>query len=371
MSIFRNEEIKLQLLAGTGATALCSLLLFFFVSKEAAGGSLLMGLICVLVYFWLSCRRYKDIKKITEEMDEILHGNYAVNLAHMKEGDMEILRDEIQKLIICLREQNECILKEKRNLADSLADISHQIRTPLTSLNLMLEKVRSEETDEAEKRKCCREMERMLNRIEWLITSLLKMAKLEAGTVVMEKKEVKVAEIVREAFRPFEIAMELRGQEVVFGEKSLTGSPVNEEASGGAKRAECADGVTGAERESGVDDANITVACDRSWTIEAVANVVKNSMEHTPSGGTIHADWRENPLFTEISIQDSGEGIREEDMQHLFERFYRGKQSDSLNFGIGLAFVRLILAGQDAVIFAENGKDGGARFVIRFYKTVV
>ena len=203
MNMFRNEEIRLQLLAGVGATAFCSLLLFFLVSGEAGAGGAVTGIVFIGLQFLMNSSRYGKIKKLTEEMDEILHGNYEMNLIHMKEGDMEILRDEIQKLIVCLREQNDCISREKRSLADSLADISHQIRTPLTSLNLMLEKVRSDETLEEERRRCCREMERMLGRIEWLITSLLKMAKLEAGTVVMEKKEVCLDEVIKEAFRPF------------------------------------------------------------------------------------------------------------------------------------------------------------------------
>ena len=102
--------------------------------------------------------------------------------------------------------------------------------------------------------------------------------------------------------------------------------------------------------------------------MEALGNVLKNCMEHTPSGGMIQIEWRENPLFTEIAVSDSGDGIAKEDLPHIFERFYRGRQSDNVNFGIGLALARSILSGEDAVITAENRKEGGARFRIRFYK---
>ena len=104
---------------------------------------------------------------------------------------------------------------------------------------------------------------------------------------------------------------------------------------------------------------------------EAIGNVIKNAMEHTPEDGTICTSWRENPIYTEISITDSGEGIEEKDMPHLFERFYRGRKTETLNFGVGLAFARLVITSHEGVIFAENVKDGGARFVIRFYKMVV
>ena len=213
-------------------------------------------------------------KKLTQKIDRILHGEDQLELGEYQEGDLEILKDEIYKMTVRLREQNEHLKKEKTFLADALANISHQIRTPLTSVNLMLERIRKQDLEERQKRKIYREMAEMLQRMEWLILGLLKISKLDAGAVVLDKQRIQVEPFIREVVRSLEIPMELREQKLIL---------------------------------KGTSDA--AFYGDASWTMEAVGNVLKNCMEHTPIGGTIRIAWEENPLYTELSVTDSGNGI--------------------------------------------------------------
>lgn len=332
MKLFRNKEIRKACVGFLGITCL-TLVGVSFTEGHASWWICVEGALLLLFFLLYMRRRYKDIESLTQQIDRILHGEEHLELGEFREGDLEILKDEIYKMTVRLREQNEKAKQEKGFLADALADISHQIRTPLTSLNIMLERMKQADMSEIQRKKSCRDMERMLGRMEWLITALLKMSKLDAGTVRLEKKRILAKDFVKEAVRPLEIPMELKGQTLL-----LKG------------------------------EGDVTFQGDEAWTMEALGNVLKNCMEHTPSGGMIQIEWRENPLFTEIAVSDSGDGIAKEDLPHIFERFYRGRQSDNVNFGIGLALARSILSGEDAVITAENRKEGGARFRIRFYK---
>ena len=332
MGILKNKEIREYVFSFAVSMIVPGILAVLF-PKYAFVWILAEGILFLVLFFIFMNQRYKDINRITEKIDQILHGKDELELGEFKEGDLEILKDEIYKMTIRLREQNEQMKKEKTRLADALADISHQIRTPLTSLNLMLERIKQSNMDEMQKRRNYREMEHMLQRMEWLITALLKMSKLEAGTVVLEKKKLNIRKFLSETIRPFEIAMELRNQKLIFeGEEDC-----------------CFFG-------------------DEAWTAEAIGNVIKNCMEHTPESGKIKIAWKKNPLYTEIRITDSGPGIPEKDLPHIFERFYRRNQSGNLNFGIGLALARSILVEEGGVIFAKNKKEGGAVFIIRFYE---
>ena len=298
----------------------------------AAAAALLFG--GIYVY---KMRKYKkSLRRLSGEMDRILHGSGELVLGNYEEGEISILRDEIYKMTVRLREQSETLTEDKEALADSLADISHQIRTPLTTLNLMTARMMQEGDDPEQRKRILREMNRMLERIEWLITALLKISKLDAGAICLEPADISMEGFLKKVMEPFEIQMDLRDQRC---------------------RIEGAEGMT--------------FTADEAWTLEAVRNVVKNSLEYTPDGGALEISCEDNPLYTEISVSDSGPGIDPEDLPHLFERFYKGKNAGSSSFGIGLALAQSIMSRQNGVIRAENRKEGGSRFRIRFYKQTI
>ncbi|MFQ7632777.1 MAG: sensor histidine kinase [Sellimonas intestinalis] len=330
MKLFRNQEIGWYL-SGFFVTIGTVCIVYLIVGKNPLYYLLAEGILCSALYLLCMKRRYEDVEKLTQKIDRILHGEDQLELGEYQEGDLEILKDEIYKMTVRLREQNEHLKKEKTFLADALANISHQIRTPLTSVNLMLERIRKQDLEERQKRKIYREMAEMLQRMEWLILGLLKISKLDAGAVVLDKQRIQVEPFIREVVRSLEIPMELREQKLIL---------------------------------KGTSDA--AFYGDASWTMEAVGNVLKNCMEHTPIGGTIRIAWEENPLYTELSVTDSGNGIDEKDLPHIFERFYKGRISEQQNFGIGLSLARSILTQEKAIITAKNNKEGEPDFLFVF-----
>ena len=202
----------------------------------------------------------------------------------------------------------------------------------------MLESLKSEENDD-ERARIIFDMRRQLERIDGLVVSLLKLAKMDAGTIKLQKAPVELGALVRSALEPVEIMLELKG------------IAVNVDVKG-------------------------TYTGDKEWSREALTNILKNCMEHTGDGGVISITGCENAVHTELIIEDTGCGIDSDDLPHIFERFYKGKNGKSDSYGIGLALARAIIAGQNGTIKAENiaenaEKMSGARFVIRFYKSVV
>ena len=293
--------------------------------------------LCAAAYAYYRCRAQRqELRRLNEEIDQILHGNTHLELSRFREGDINVLRDEIYKMTVRLREQTERLLEDKCNLADALADISHQIRTPLTSLNLMNARLMGGGLTGEERQRICLDMRKMLERIEWLVTSLLKMSKLEADAITFNIEEIRMEEFAGAALEPFRIQAEIRDIQM--------------------------------ETEG---EANVSFWGDRAWTLEAVGNIIKNCMEYTPEGGSILVAWEENPLYVQLAVKDSGPGIAPEDLPHLFERFYRGKNAGEGSFGIGLSLAQMIISRENGVIRAENVPEGGSRFTVRFYKSTV
>ena len=262
----------------------------------------------------------------------MLHSQIPVQFEKYREGELSILENELSKMTLKLSEQAAALADDKKFLADSMADISHQIRSPLTSSNLILSLLMEPDLPSVKRKKLLQELAQLLSRIDWLVESLLKMSKMDAGTVCFQQAPVNVRALIRQAAEPLMIPMELREQTFSIQE------------------------------ESGVEFTG-----DQAWSQEAILNILKNCMEHTPPGGCIQVFFSQNAIYTEIVIEDNGPGFDREDLPHLFERFYKGKNASSQSVGIGLALARMVVSRQNGTLKAENRPEGGARFTIKFY----
>ena len=333
IKLLKNKEVRrtllLQVLIAVVACAVC-----FHYDYMAGNVAAVLSLLLVLIYYISTYLRYKKINDLATDVNKLLHGDNSISLENYSEGELGILHSEIYKMTVRLREQQQKLMNDKVYLADSIADISHQIRTPLTSINLLVQFLSEPNLIEERRQQLTHELYGLLSRIEWLITTLLKISKLDAGTVQFKQEKVSMETLINKSCSPLLVPIELRGQELVI---NAVGDFVG----------------------------------DLAWTCEAIGNIVKNCMEHTAEGGKIEIEASENALYTEILIKDNGTGIAKEDMPHIFERFYKGKDSDDKSFGVGLALSRMIITSQKGTVKAENRQPKGAMFSIRFYKGTV
>lgn len=336
MSYLRNVEIKKEII-------ICCIAMFAGMILGYLTGGLSTVIVVALIegfficfHFLSSYYRYRRISELSEEINRFLHGHEDLQIGKQTEGELSVLENEIQKMVLRLQNQADLLKQDKVYLSNSIADISHQIRTPLTSVNLIVSRLSVAELSEKNRRKLVKELESILVHIDWLIQALLTISKLDAGTISMKHETVSVRELIRQVESALEIPMELKEQKLeVYCEEE------------------------------------VTYLGDLKWFKEALLNILKNCTEHTPEQGCIWIEASENTLYTEIIVRDNGPGIAPEDLPHLFERFYKGKNSSDKSIGIGLALARMIVAEQNGSLTAENDRRGGARFVIRFYKSIV
>ena len=333
MRLLKNKEVRGALLWQLSVAVIACSLCFWF-DLRAGLTAVVLSMLLMMIYCIGTYKRYRRIASLAADVNHVLHGDSSIDFDNYSEGELSILHSEIYKMTIRLREQQQTLTREKAHLADSIADISHQIRTPLTSINLLIGLLSEPKLTDARRQQLIHELYELLSRIDWLITTLLKISRLDAGTVQFKQEQVSLEELIKKSCVTLLIPMELRGQELLIH----------------------ADGA---------------FRGDLPWTCEAIGNIVKNCMEHTPEGGRIEIDAAENALYSEIIIKDNGTGISPEDLPHIFERFYKGKDSDGKSFGIGLALSRMIITGQGGTVKAENRKPAGAMFTIRFYKGTV
>lgn len=331
MSLFRNEEIKKQIII----YVIFNIIVFLGALFINIICSIYIILVCLVIEFislFFTKKRYNDISELTYKIDKILHNNDYTNFDVNKEGELAVLNSEIYKMTVRLREQTERLENEKNYLKDYLADISHQIRTPMTSINIMISRLSKQDLTFEDRFKIIKEISKLLTRIEWLITALLKVAQLESDTVKLKKEKTNVEEVVNKALESLKIQAEIKNIKLKLKIEK-----------------------------------NTNYKGDYYWSVEAISNIIKNCIEHSENEGIIEIISEINPIYTEIIITDEGKGICKEDLPHLFERFYRGNNSGSEGIGIGLYLTKMIVSKQNGVITAKNRENKGAEFNIKFF----
>ncbi len=329
--MLRNKEIR-QIAVLFFAIVCMAVTIGFKISIMAGVLEVLSSALLGGVFYAFTKARYKKIAQLSEQIDMVLHNSEHLYISEAEEGELSILQSEIVKMTLRIREQNDELRREKKHLADSLADISHQLRTPLTSVNIILSLLEND-TEKKEQKALIREAAGLFEQMDFLLASLLKLSRLDAGIVVFKKERINVGKLVSDSLRPFLISMELHNIQIQ--------ADIPEE---------------------------IKISGDFRWLSEAFQNIIKNSIESVGDNGKIKIICTENPLFTEVTIHDDGPGFEKEDLPHLFERFYRGKDTDATGYGIGLALCRNIIMRQGGTIFAQNNPQGGAEFSVRFLK---
>lgn len=328
-----NKDIKIIALMGFLGTIVATVVTLFF-NVVCSVVTFLLGAILTLTFYIVTKKRYKKIADLNNYLSLVCAGNYMIDIKDNTEGELSILKNNLYKVIVLLRSKNELLEKDKIYLADSLADISHQLKTPLTSLMVMVDLLKDEKNIDKQKQ-FISIIEIQISKIKWLVENLLKLSKLDAGTIKFKKEQIDVLSVITKSLSPFLVQMEMKNisLETTINDFSFTG--------------------------------------DLNWTSEAVENIIKNCIEHTDDNGKLNIETGVTNIYSYIKITDNGCGIKKKDLPHIFERFYQGENSSKESVGIGLALAKTIIDNQGGSIEVTSEENVGTEFIIKFNKMVV
>ncbi len=294
----------------------------------------IIGVLGIIRIYAIYIRKQNQkLKKLDAYCKEILKGNYIIDLKEQDESDFSKLKNDIYDMTIMLKEKNSLLEKNNKDFEKLIADISHQLKTPLTSLNLIND-ILYTDLPEEKKKEFLDSSQKELEKINWLIKTVLNIAKLDSKTLILDKKNENAYHLCLEVKNNFKAMCEINHVDIEI-----------------------------------VSNKEETINCDKKWTIEAMNNIVKNAIEHGAKMITIQLE--ENTMYTKITIRDNGEGIDKEDLGHIFDRFYKAKNSKESSLGIGLAFCKSIIRNQDGDIRVKSSKkekDTWTEFMIKLYK---
>ena len=289
--------------------------------------------ILLIIYIRYNYKKEKDIKDIIKCIEQINKKNYEIQIDSISEDELSILKNEIYKTTIMLKEAAENSSKDKLNLKKSLEDISHQLKTPLTSILVMLDNIIEDSNMEEKIRNdFIVDIKRNVLNINFLVQSLLKLSKFDANTIHFVKQENDLKTIIEESIKNVSTLCDLRNINIKLNIKE-----------------------------------NSKIICDDKWQIEALTNIIKNAIEHSKNNSNIIINIKNNNVYSMIEVIDFGEGIAKKDIKHIFERFYRCKNTKTDSIGIGLALSKTIIEEDKGTISVESNKLE-TKFIIKYYK---
>lgn len=289
-------------------------------------------ILLVIIFLLYNKKKEKDIKNITKYIEEINKKNYKLQIDSISEDELSILKNEVYKTTIMLKEAAENSNIDKINLKKSLEDISHQLKTPLTSILIMLDNLIDEpDMEKSVREDFIRDIKREVVNVNFLIQAILKLSKFDSNTIHFIKEDIEIKRIIDEAIKNVSTLCDLRN--------------INIEVDGNGKE---------------------KINCDYRWQVEAITNILKNCVEHSKDNQKVIINYSQNSIYTKLEIKDFGDGISKKDLPHIFERFYKGENSSEESIGIGLALSKTIIEEDNGSINVQSDKNG-TTFTIKYF----
>ena len=336
LEIIEHNDIKEDILKEYGIyTDIDSYILVNDISyKKFLVIDLILFLILFLVFFLVVFKDKivykKNIRKLTKYFNSINLGNYDIDINDNKENELSILKNEIYKTTIMLKEQALNSQKDKYALKESLEDISHQLKIPLTAITIMLDNVTSENIDNKVKMRFLSDIKKEVSNINFLVQNLLKLSRFDVNAITYNISLNKLEDIICESLNNLSSLSDLKNVKIKH-----------------------------------IKNESVMLKCDYKWEVEAITNIIKNCIEHTENG-TVKISYNDCKTYIKLVIEDNGVGINKEDIAHIFERFYKGANSSKDSVGIGLSLSLSIIEKDNGKIDVES--KNGTTFTIRYYK---
>ena len=293
----------------------------------------IFGAIIILGIYLYNLKNKRELDNLIKYLKELNRGNYNLQIDLNSEGTLSILKNEIYTTTIMLREKAEKELVDKQNLKDSLTNISHQLKTPLTSISLLVDNLCDEDVPASLQKEFLGDIKTQIDSINYLIIVLLKLSRFDANVITFKEEKINVKNLCIDVLKHIDALRDVKNITI-----HINGS------------------------------SNVTFTGDYKWEFEALSNILKNCLEYTSENKNIYVSFKETNMFTEIIIQDEGKGMNKEEKRRIFERFYKGENSSNNNFGIGMSLAREIINKDNGKIKVDSTPGIGSTFKIRYYK---